>query len=88
MDFAVTRLWPAGLPLEVQCDELGAPARLRLHGGWHPVAEVAARWRVRRGWWRGGHWREYATVATAGRVLVTLGRELPEGQWVVVALHD
>lgn len=84
----MSHLWPEGLPLEVRCDELGAPARLRLRGSWHAVSEVAARWRVRRGWWRAGPWREYVTVATAGGLLLTLARDLPGGPWAVIILHD
>ncbi len=84
----MTHSWPDGLPLEAECDALGAPARLRLGGRWHSVAEVTARWRVRRRWWRGEPWREYVTVATASRLLVTLRRDLPAGPWALVALHD
>jgi hypothetical protein len=84
----MSHVWPDGLPLEVVCDELGAPQRLRLRGGWHSVAEVAARWRVRKGWWRAGRWREYITVATTGRLLLTLARELPDGGWELLYLHD
>jgi len=84
----MSQRWPDGLPLETHCDALGAPLRLRLQGRWHPVAEVSARWRVRRGWWRDGHWREYVTLATQSRLLLTLARELPQGAWILIALHD
>lgn len=84
----MAHLWPDGLPLDAACDELGAPVRLRLRGRWHAVAEVTARWRVRRGWWGAGRWREYATVATAGGLLLTLARELPGGAWEVIVLYD
>lgn len=84
----MTHVWPDGLPLEVQCDALGTPVRLRLHGGWHSVAEVGPRWRVRRAWWAVGRWREYLTVATTGRLLLTLARELPDGAWALLYLYD
>ncbi len=84
----MTHVWPDGLPLEVRCDDEGAPLQLRLHGRWHIVAEVSARWRVRKGWWRAGRWREYITVATTGRLLLTLARELPQGGWELIYLYD
>ncbi|MCX7789911.1 MAG: hypothetical protein N2378_04655 [Chloroflexaceae bacterium] len=81
-------LWPEGLPLTVECAGDATPLRLRLQGGWHTVAVVSARWRVRQGWWRAGYWREYVTVATHGRLLLTLARDLPAGTWRLVYLHD
>lgn len=84
----MTHIWPDGLPLEVQCDDEGTPLRLRLDGRWHRVAEVTTRWRVRRGWWQAARWREYLTVATADRLLVTLARDLPDGAWALLFLFD
>jgi hypothetical protein len=84
----VTHVWPDGLPVEVQCDGHDTPLRLRLQGRWHAVAEVSVRWRVRRGWWEQGRWREYVTVASSGHLLLTLARELPTGAWTLLYLHD
>lgn len=84
----MSHVWPDGLPLDVVCDAEGTPLRLRLRGGWHHVAEVGARWRVRKGWWRAARWREYVTLATAGHLLLTLARELPDGPWELLYLHD
>lgn len=80
--------WPEGLALVVSCAADATPLRLRMHGRWHTVTLVGARWRVRRGWWRGGAWREYVTVATESRLLLTLGRDVPHGMWRLIALHD
>lgn len=84
----MTHVWPDGLPLEVQCDADATPLRLRMAGQWHAVAEVSARWRVRRSWWETSRWREYVTVATTNRLLLTLARELPAGAWSLLYLHD
>lgn len=84
----MTHVWPDGLPLDVQCDALDTPTRLRLRGRWHVVDEVSVRWRVRRGWWEVGRWREYVTVATTSHLLLTLARELPNGAWALLYLHD
>ena len=84
----MSHCWPDGLPIEVVCDPLEAPARLRLRGRWHTVVEITARWRVRRHWWRAPRWREYVTVATESRLLLTLVRELPRGAWVVMVIFD
>jgi hypothetical protein len=84
----MTHVWPDGLQLEVQCDAMETPTRLRLRGQWHTVEEVSARWRVRRGWWERGRWREYLTVATSSRLLLTLARELPDGAWALLYLYD
>ena len=84
----MSHVWPDGLPLEVRCDAEGTPTQLRLHGRWHMVAEASARWRVRKGWWRAGRWREYVTVVTSGRLLLTLARELPRGPWELIYLYD
>jgi len=84
----MTHMWPEGLPLEVQCDPQETPQRLRLRGRWHTVAEVSVRWRVRRGWWEAGRWRDYVTVATRSHLLLTLARELPTGAWSLLSLHD
>jgi hypothetical protein len=84
----VSLVWPDGLVLRVECATDATPLRLRMHGRWHSVAAVSVRWRIRRGWWRGGHWREYITVATQSRLLLTLGRDLPGGTWRLVYVHD
>lgn len=86
----MTRLWPAGEPVEVALGEDGLPTRFLWRGRWHTVAAIANRWRVRSSWWlpaADAH-REYVKLTTVDGWLCALYRDLRDGTWHFVRLYD
>jgi len=86
----MTRLWPAGDPIQVETGADGQPQSFLWRGVWHPVERVAARWRVRTGWWAAGGeaWREYVRLTTVDGLLCALYRDLHTGAWFCARLYD
>jgi len=86
----VTRLWPAGDPVQMAFDPAGAPQAFLWDGAWHPIAAIASRWRAHTGWWapESVAWQEYVKVATADRLLCVLAHDLQGGEWRLVRLYD
>ena len=86
----MTRLWPAGDPVQVIPAEGGAPGQFFWHGRWHTVATVANRWRVRSSWWlpaADAH-REYFKLTTTGGLLCTLYRDMRDDSWYCMRVYD
>jgi hypothetical protein len=86
----MTRLWPAGEPVEVALGEDDLPTRFLWRGRWHTVTTIANRWRVRSSWWlpaADAH-REYVKLTTADGWLCALYRDLRDGTWHFVRLYD
>jgi hypothetical protein len=86
----MTRLWPAGEPVDVVLKPDGLPSRFLWRGRWHTVAAVANRWRVRSSWWQpaaDAH-REYIKLTTTDGLLCTLYHDLREGSWRLMRLYD
>lgn len=84
----MTRLWPQGEPISVQADEQLTPQSFSWQGQHHPVQQIAKRWRVDQGWWRGRLWREYFKVATGSGLLVVLYRDFLSGEWFLQRVYD
>jgi hypothetical protein len=86
----VTRLWPHGAAVPVQCDPAGAIQAFAWDGVWRPVAAVARRWRVRAAWWapEGETWQEYVKLTTADGLLCVLAHDLRDDAWRLVRLYD
>lgn len=83
----MTRLWIAGIPLQVGCE--GAVLIWFIWTGRkHPVAAVANHWRVDLGWWRLRIWRDYYKLTTETGLLVIVYRDLLTGQWYMQRLYD
>jgi hypothetical protein len=86
----VTRLWPEGEPVQVAAGPAGTPQAFLWRGGWHPVAAVANRWRVRVSWWilEGEAWQEYIKLTTTDGLLCILAHDLRSDAWRLVRLYD
>jgi len=84
----MTRLWPEGDPIWVTPGEDGLPIEFTWQGRSHAVAGIAARWRVRTGWWTEEAWREYIRLITSEGLLCTLYRDLHSGAWYCARLYD
>ncbi len=86
----MTRLWRQGEPIEVELRADGLPMRFRWRGGWHGVAHVANRWRVRVNWWlpTAEATREYIKLTTTDGLLCTLYRDLRDGAWYCARVYD
>lgn len=84
----MTRLWPAGQPVDAEEDNQGRPASFFWRGQKHIVAEVVRHWRVDLGWWRQRQWRAYYKLRTESGLLVILYQDLVGEQWYLQRLYD
>ena len=84
----MTRLWPAGDPIEVRLAGDGQPEAFLWRGAWHPVAAIANRWEVRASWWSTEAWREYVKLTTTDGLLCVLCRDLYSEAWSCMRLYD
>ena len=86
----MTRLWPAGDPVQMTFGPDGAPQAFLWAGAWHPVAAIANRWRVRASWWApdAAAWQEYVKLTTADGLLCVLAHDLQSDAWRLVRLYD
>jgi hypothetical protein len=86
----MTRLWPAGDPVQVTLAPDGTPSRFFWRGRWHSVAAIANRWRVQSSWWQPAAQaqREYLKLTTAGGLLCVLYRDLRDDAWYCARVYD
>lgn len=84
----MTRLWPEGVAIAVDCDDEGRPARLRWRGRTHTVTHVARAWQVDLEWWRQRIWRRYFKVSTDTGLLLVIFQDLAGGDWFLQRLYD
>ena len=86
----MTRLWPAGDPVQMTLSPTGAPQTFLWAGAWHPVAAVANRWRVRASWWApaAAVWQEYVKLTTTDGLLCVLAHDLRDDAWRLIRLYD
>jgi hypothetical protein len=84
----MTAFWPAGLPIEVACDETHAPLRLIWAGQALRVQAVLNRWRVDAWWWRARVWREYFLVIAGDGLLLLLFHDLDRTSWHLQRVYD
>jgi hypothetical protein len=84
----VTRLWPAGEPVQVTAGPDGLPRAFLRRGTWHTVDHIANRWRVRASWWSVEAWREYVRLTTTDGLLCTLYCDLRTRAWFCSRLFD
>ena len=86
----MTRLWPAGDPVQMTLSPDGAPQAFLWAGTWHPVAAVANRWRVRASWWTPDAtvWQEYVKLTTTDGLLCVLAHNLLSDEWRLIRLYD
>ena len=84
----MTRLWPAGQPVDVEEDARGRPAGFVWRGQHHSVGEVVRHWRIDFGWWRQQQWRAYYKLRTESGLLIVIYRDLVDGRWYVQRLYD
>lgn len=86
----MTRLWPTGDPTQITLKSDGTLQSFWWDGAWHPVDEVANRWRVRTGWWTVADeaWQEYAKLVTADGLLCVLAHDLRTDTWRIMRVYD
>jgi hypothetical protein len=82
----VTRLLGRLPRIEVDCDALGRPSRLRWEG-WSEPVEVCNQWRVEEAWWRHPIQRDYYKVA-GPRLLALVYRDGADGTWHLERVYD
>lgn len=80
--------WSHGEAVQVQLDPAGMPRAFAWRGAWHPVADIAVRWRVRTGWWAAEAWQEYVRLVTADGLLCVLAHDLQDDAWRLVRVYD
>ena len=86
----MTRLWPAGDPVQMQLDPTGMPQTFLWAGVWHPVAAIANRWRVQASWWApdAAVWQEYVKLVTTDGLLCVMAHDLRSDGWRLIRLYD
>ena len=82
----MTRLWPKGIPIQVQFDP--DPSRFTWQGQVHQVIDINKRWRVHTNWWLGRVWRDYYKLTTHSGLLVIIYHDLQTDGWYLQRLHD
>lgn len=85
----MTRLWPEGLPIDVQAID-GQPASFRWEGRRHAVRGVVDRWTIHDEWWREGQevWRRYYQVQTVDGLLCVLYQDAVADTWYLERVYD
>lgn len=95
----MTRLWPAGILINVTGSRsISAssegnngdvePASFSWQGQIHQVAEITRKWRVDIDWWRGRIWRAYFKLRTDTGLLVIIYQDLLNDEWYLQRLYD
>ncbi len=84
----MTYLWPGGLPITVNADDLGTPLCFAWQGSEHQVLGITRRWRVDEEWWHRRIWREYFKLYTRTGLLVIVYRDFIGQQWYLQRLYD
>lgn len=84
----MTRLWPAGVPIDMRLGRSGAPEAFVWQGERHVVTAVVTRWRVSVDWWRTPTQRDYYKLTTASGLLVIVYHDLAGEDWFLQRLFD
>lgn len=88
----MTRLWPAGQPLDgvetAPAADGETPLQFTWQGRRHQVVEVVQGWRVDLDWWRERVWRAYFRVSTDTGLLVVIYQDLLSRRWYLQRLYD
>ena len=84
----MTRLWPQGVPIEVQCGPQGQPQQLRWQGRPHRIIAIPRHWQVDSDWWRERVWRAYYKISTDSGLLLVIYEDLAAGGWYLQRLFD
>ncbi len=86
----MSRLWPQGEPIRMQCDAHGRPLRFVWRERTYLLAQIQQRWQVDTDWWceEGRIWRDYVAVTTTGGLLCVIYQDLLTEQWFLSKLYD
>lgn len=84
----MTRLWPAGTPIQVIADDQDWPQQFRWQGHIHTVQTINKHWRVDVGWWRTRIWRACYKLNTDRGLLVVIYQDLLSGTWYLERVFD
>jgi hypothetical protein len=84
----MTRLWPAGEPIQVECDSGGHPTAFTWQEREHIVQGIAKHWRVDEDWWQQHLWRDYFKLYTDTGLLLIVYHDLLSGRWHLQRLYD
>ncbi len=86
----MSRLWPEGELIRMQCDAHGRPLRFIWQERTYLLAQIQQRWQVDADWWSadGRVWRDYVAVTTTGELLCVLYQDLLTEQWFLSKLYD
>jgi hypothetical protein len=86
----MTRLWPAGTPLQVITTEQGRPLRLIWQQHTHTIAAIVQEWEVDTDWWEpsGRSWCLYYATLTEDGLLCVFYQDLVDGAWYLSKLYD
>ena len=86
----MTRLWPAGEPIEVNTDDEGRPVGFAWQGQSSRLHQIQQHWQVDNDWWseEGRVWRDYLAVTTTTGLLCVIYRDLLGEGWWLAKVYD
>lgn len=84
----MTRLWPAGLLIEVMSDKHKLPQHLVWQEQAHTITQITRRWRIKSDWWDEPLWRDYFKLTTDTGLLLIIFHDLLDEQWYLQRLYD
>ena len=83
----MTRLCDPPLPVEVELDERGVPARVSA-GPLRGTLRPASRWIADADWWARPITREYWKAVLGGDLLVEIFHDLHQDAWFLERIYD
>ena len=85
----MTRLWPAGEPVEIWGGN-GRAEGFYWRSQPYRILDVCNRWRIHTLWWEsnGALWREYWKVVTDAGLLCLICQDLASGSWSLCRVYD
>lgn len=86
----MSRLWPEGEVISVQCSGEQQPVSFVWRGRMHRLAQVQQRWQVDADWWstEGRVRRDYWAVTTASGLFCVFYQDLERGSWFLAKVYD
>jgi hypothetical protein len=84
----MSRFWPAGIPIRVQCDAAAMPCQINWNQRWHTIHQIVESWRIDEQWWHRRAWRDYFKVLTTTGLLLLIYYDRLGQEWRLQRLYD
>ena len=84
----MTRLWPKGVPITVECDTVVRPTAFIWQRRRHYVNYIANQWLIDQFWWQTRICRQYYKVTTQTGLMVVIFQDRLSEQWYLEKLFD